>query len=210
MKRNPIILEGKSIDFGLALLFAFLALVSLINSAGQRGDIQRIESFAAIPLLIAASYSFAVRHQARIPTYRDETLIPTLSYLSPFLVFNADYVLSYNFHLPSLSLIAVPGIVLTCISMVYLRGSFSILPSIRQLVTTGPYRYIRHPIYFGEFLYVLGIMLLAFNILSILFFAALIALLMARIRVEERKLMAEPDYLGYAKSVKYRFIPLIY
>jgi protein-S-isoprenylcysteine O-methyltransferase Ste14 len=210
MMRKPIILEGKSIDFGLASLFAFLALVSLINSARQGSDIQRIESMAAVPLLIAASCSFALRRPAKVPTYMDETLIPTLSYLSPFLVLNADFLLGYDLHLPTLSLIAIPGIVLTCISMFYLRSSFSILPSIRQLVTTGPYRFIRHPIYFGEVLYVLGVMLLAFNILSILFFFSLIVLLLARIRIEERKLMAEPAYLGYAKRVKYRFIPLIY
>ena len=210
MNRRPIILEGKSIDFGLALLFAFLALISLANASDVANEVQRIESIAAIPLLIGASCSFALRRPAKVPTYSDETVVPMLSYLSPFLVLNADYLMPYDSSVPFLAYIAIPGMLIALISMIYLRGSFSILPSVRQLVTNGPYRFIRHPIYLGEVLYVLGVMSLGFNSLSLLLFAALIALLIARIRIEERKLMAEPSYRGYAENVRYRFIPLIY
>ncbi len=203
-------MEGKSIDFGLALLFTFMACVSLASATGPGLFTQRIESIAAIPLLIAAGCSFALRRPAKVPTYSDETIIPIFSYLSPFFVLNADYFLAYDSSLSTMSFIAIPGIVLVIISMIYLRSSFSVLPSVRELVTSGPYQFIRHPIYLGEALYVTGMMLLAFNLLSVLFISAFFALLFARVRIEERKLMMEPAYLGYAQSVRFRFIPLIY
>ncbi len=203
-------MEGKSIDYGMTFLFLSLALISLVNATRQATASQAVESIAAVPLLIAASCSFALRIPARVPTYRDEMVIPMLSYLSPFLVLNADMLYRYDSELSTLSFIAIPGMALACISIAYLRESFSILPSVRQLVTAGPYRFIRHPIYLGEALYVIGVMLLAFNVLSIVFLAAFILLLLARIRIEERKLMAEPDYLEYAQNVRYRFLPLIY
>ncbi len=210
MERKPVIFEGKSIDYALALFFGFLALVSLSNAARLNSEALEIESFAAVPLLIGASCSFALRQAANMPAYRDEMLLPMLSFLSPFLVLNANYLQANDLSLPAASLVAIPGIVLTCISMIYLRKSFAILPSVRQLVTAGPYRYIRHPMYLGELIYVLGAMMLAFSLLSLLFFALFIVLLISRIRIEERKLMAEPAYLGYARGVRYRLIPMLY
>lgn len=37
--------------------------------------------------------------------------------------------------------------------------SFSIVPEARQLKTTGPYRFVRHPVYFGQFLAQAGVWL---------------------------------------------------
>src|ERR1700722_18522498 len=41
------------------------------------------------------------------------------------------------------------GVVLTQVSRVYMGRSFGILPANRGIVSKGPFRWVRHPIYFG-------------------------------------------------------------
>jgi len=95
-------------------------------------------------------------------------------------------------------------------SIVVLRRSFAVLPSVRDIVTRGPYRWVRHPLYLGEAIFVLGVMLLAFNLASLLLYLGFLALMLARIRIEERKLFAQEEYRSYARSVRYRMLPYLY
>jgi protein-S-isoprenylcysteine O-methyltransferase Ste14 len=78
-----------------------------------------------------------------------------------------------------------------------------------QVVTRGPYRYLRHPSYTGGLVALLGIGVALGNWLSIL--AALViplAAILARIRVEENRLTAAlgDDYRNYAARTR-RLIP---
>ena len=58
----------------------------------------------------------------------------------------------------------VLGLGLSLVSTIYLRSSFSVLPERRKIIITGPYRYIKHPIYVGYVLMAFGQSLAAGNV----------------------------------------------
>jgi protein-S-isoprenylcysteine O-methyltransferase Ste14 len=71
-------------------------------------------------------------------------------------------------------------------------------PGERSLVTTGPYRFIRHPAYAGMLAANLGFALFFRSVPSALAWLALLAALIWRIRVEERVLWSVPGYPEFA------------
>ena len=80
-----------------------------------------------------------------------------------------------------------------------------------ELVTSGPYRFIRHPIYSGIFLMLLGTFIYYGNLFVFLIFALAAIMFVLRMSREE-KIMAEffgEKYINYIKSSK-RLIPWVY
>jgi len=76
------------------------------------------------------------------------------------------------------------------------------------VVTRGPYRFVRHPIYFGGVLVMLGESLWLGSILALIAMCVPTAILIARIHFEERFLAGNVQgYGGYAAQVRYRLIP---
>jgi protein-S-isoprenylcysteine O-methyltransferase Ste14 len=77
-----------------------------------------------------------------------------------------------------------------------------------SVVTTGPYAYVRHPLYAGALLILLGVPPLLGSWWGLLGAAALIMLIGLRTVLEERTLSAELDgYTDYAARVRYRLVP---
>lgn len=80
-----------------------------------------------------------------------------------------------------------------------------------RVVTTGPYAYVRHPMYAGALLFFVGVPLLLGSWWGLALAPLLTALLVFRIGVEERTLRAGlPGYREYAARVRYRLIPLVW
>jgi protein-S-isoprenylcysteine O-methyltransferase Ste14 len=76
------------------------------------------------------------------------------------------------------------------------------------VVTHGPYRFVRHPIYLGGVLVMLGESLWLGSNLALIAMCVPTAILVARIRFEERFLVANVrGYGDYAANVRYRLIP---
>jgi protein-S-isoprenylcysteine O-methyltransferase Ste14 len=81
----------------------------------------------------------------------------------------------------------------------------------QKTVSSGPYRYVRHPFYTGAMLYFLGSPLLLGSWLGLALAPLLIAAVAFRAVMEERLLAAELDgYAAYAGRVRWRLVPGIW
>ena len=80
----------------------------------------------------------------------------------------------------------------------------------QRLVRTGPYTFVRNPIYSGIALAVFGTALVAGTIGGLLGFALVVASLWQKGRLEERFLLAEfgDEYAAYQRKVKF-LIPFV-
>lgn len=81
----------------------------------------------------------------------------------------------------------------------------------QQVITTGVYGLVRHPLYLGCALMMLGAPLLIGSVYGLLISALGLLLLVGRIMGEERMLLEELDgYAAYRQKVKYRLIPFVW
>ena len=79
-----------------------------------------------------------------------------------------------------------------------------------RLVTGGPYRYIRHPMYASLLLVTFPLVLNQFSMLRLTIWFVLLADLLLKLRHEERLLEREVDgYSGYMRRTK-RVLPFVY
>jgi protein-S-isoprenylcysteine O-methyltransferase Ste14 len=77
-----------------------------------------------------------------------------------------------------------------------------------RVVSTGPYAWVRHPMYSGSVLFFVGAPLLLGSWWGAGMLPLFIALFAIRARIEERALIAGlPGYADYATRVRYRLLP---
>jgi len=109
--------------------------------------------------------------------------------------------------------LGVAGVVLGGWAAATLGSSLTPFPRPKpdgELVTSGPFAFVRHPIYTALLLFFAGGSLL-FERWALLGVAALAVLWTLKARVEERHLArAFPAYADYRRRVRARFVPLVY
>lgn len=100
------------------------------------------------------------------------------------------------------------GTLFTIWSLATLGRCFGLFPEVRGLVLRGPYRLVRHPVYLGELIASLGLLLVKPHPLIVALFAVFVALQYGRTIYEERALSAAypDDYPAYALRVP-RLVP---
>lgn len=91
---------------------------------------------------------------------------------------------------------------------------FGTIPSLRKksnLVTSGIFRIVRHPIYSGTLMTVLGWTILWKSLISLLYFPVLFLLCYLVVVFEERGLLEEygDKYADYKKNTTKRLIPFV-
>jgi protein-S-isoprenylcysteine O-methyltransferase Ste14 len=92
-------------------------------------------------------------------------------------------------------------------SLLGLGRSFAVFPSRRRVVQSGPYRFVRHPIYAAETLMLLSSTAAAASAAAVVVAALAVGLLIVRIGVEERFLLSDGRYGAYAAAVRWRLLP---
>jgi protein-S-isoprenylcysteine O-methyltransferase Ste14 len=81
----------------------------------------------------------------------------------------------------------------------------------QTVISTGPYAFVRHPMYSGALIMLLGTPLALASGWGLVPFAFLIVVIVVRLLDEEKLLLANlPGYAEYVARVKYRLMPLVW
>jgi protein-S-isoprenylcysteine O-methyltransferase Ste14 len=99
------------------------------------------------------------------------------------------------------------GVGIGSASLLALGRCFGVFPEVRGLVTHGPYRWVRHPLYLGEIVSSLGVVIGVASAPLFGLFACMCVLQYWRARNEERVLAAAfPEYEAYSRHT-WRLVP---
>ena len=173
-------------------------------------DALSIASVGIFSLFIAGLYIFRLQ-----PINRFAGLVPALTAAAGTFLAWSLLLLKARTDLPAevkilVTLLVLGGNIYGLIALRHLGRSFSIFPESRRLITTGPYHYMRHPLYVAEAIAMLGAMINFLSPEAVIIFATQLSMQFMRMGYEEKVLRSTfPEYAAYAKRTA-RIIPGIY
>jgi protein-S-isoprenylcysteine O-methyltransferase Ste14 len=159
-----------------------------------------VETLMFIAIII--SYAIRTEPQERSRGLK-EIVIPIIGALTPFaLLLTPPHSWTYHniYGLYAVFYWMTAATALTVWGMWTLRRSFSITVEVRTLVTNGPYRWLKHPIYIGEILTAGGVMAWRFSLRNLAIFIIFVIFQILRARWEEDKL--KKYYPNYRQNKK--------
>jgi protein-S-isoprenylcysteine O-methyltransferase Ste14 len=226
MTLNAKVLVGRIIQFLLIALTLFLAAGTIAWLAGW--------------IFLTLFYSFSIpldrtllKHDPGLMEERNTMFKPNqkgwdkVFVMLFFFTFIAWLVLmpldAVRFHWSQVPvwLQVVGALALSCsLLLMYLtfRENSYLSPMVRMqeergqtVVSTGPYRYVRHPLYASSLLFISGSALLLGSLYGLLLSVVFTGMLAVRAVLEERMLRKElQGYDAYMAQVKYRLIPHVW
>jgi protein-S-isoprenylcysteine O-methyltransferase Ste14 len=204
---------------GYAVFFATLQMAGLASYVHEAdaarplvfyaiGMVMRLSTITFLLLLAAATIL-----RAR-PTGKARGLEPRISaMIGAFLVYAIP--LFPRRELPVIAemvstLLVLFGSAAAIYTLLQLGRSFSLMAEARRLVTSGPYRLVRHPLYLAEELAVIGISMQFFSLSAAFVLAVQIAFQLRRMHNEEAVLAESfPEYAAYRQRTA-RLLPGVY
>jgi len=105
---------------------------------------------------------------------------------------------------------AIGGNLMQAWAKLVLRRSFGVAPANRGIKISGPYRFVRHPMYAGYAFVHMGVLVLMFSPMNVVIYAIGWWAQILRILAEERLLSQDPAYAEYMTKVRWRLIPGVF
>ena len=99
------------------------------------------------------------------------------------------------------------GLLIAVYARLSLGRNIGFVPAQRQIVTTGAYGFVRHPIYTAAFVNYVALLLLRYSRGTAILVALGIFWFLLKSVIEERFLRTDPDYSAYMARVRRRWIP---
>jgi protein-S-isoprenylcysteine O-methyltransferase Ste14 len=170
--------------------------------------LSKLASLAFVFVLLAL---LITRHP---PRGRSAGMLPRIAalagtYLGVAILLLPPLQLSATLYLVSAALI-LSGTLFGLYAVLRLGRSLSIMPEARRLVTAGPYSVIRHPLYLGEAIALVGLTLQYLSPWALILLALQFAFQLERMKYEERVLSGIfPEYQGYQARTA-RLLPGLY
>lgn len=144
-------------------------------------------------------------------------LFGTVCYFGIFLVSGLDFRFGWSEMPLYLEAAGFAGIVLAFSAMFWVMRENTYLSRVvevregQKVVTTGPYRYVRHPLYVAGIVYCFAIPLSLGSFYGIIPSLGLVAMLLARTYMEDKTLHEElPGYREYAQKTRYKLVPRVW
>jgi protein-S-isoprenylcysteine O-methyltransferase Ste14 len=193
--------------------FELLFAVYLLRGANELGLL--LVPIVAHQLLMSAGFLLRPAARAKLSTWHSRFVSYGTYLLVPvFLAIAQSWMPqtvtpTANAALRNLgALVWLAGCIYGVLGVWELRYSFSIEPQARTLVTSGPYRWARHPIYAAYLAQYAGIFLIRPSMPFAIVLLVWLGMLIPRLRFEERILQRTfPEYSSYAHNVG-MFMPL--
>ncbi|TWB88456.1 protein-S-isoprenylcysteine O-methyltransferase Ste14 [Bradyrhizobium macuxiense] len=102
------------------------------------------------------------------------------------------------------------GLIMMLVTVRHLGRSFSLVPQARSVVQSGPYRWIKHPLYLSEEIVFLGVVLQHLSWMTVALLVLHVGIQVWRIHYEEDVLRRTlPEYSSYEAS-RWRLIPYVW
>ena len=108
---------------------------------------------------------------------------------------------------PAAGFVALMGLVVQLSAKLTLGRSLGLVPAHRGLKLSGPYRYVRHPMYAGYLVTHLAFLLVNPTWWNFAVYGLCYGLQLPRLLAEERLLRRDADYRAYENVVRYRLVP---
>ena len=204
---------------GYAVFFATLQMAGLARYVHESdaarplalyaiGMVMRLSTITFLLLLAAATIL-----RAR-PTGKARGLEPRISaFMGAFLVYVIPLYPRRELSAPAemvSTLLVLFGSAAAVYTLLRLGRSFSLMAEARRLVTSGPYRLVRHPLYLAEELAIIGIFIQFLSLSTAFVLAVQIVFQLRRMHNEEAVLAESfPEYAAYRQRTA-RLLPGVY
>jgi protein-S-isoprenylcysteine O-methyltransferase Ste14 len=229
---QPAKLDRSGINRIFQVLGFFLVMGAFLFGCAGRLDWWEAWALLAIyGLGIAANATWTLRHDPGVINERGQVasnakswdkvigLIYTILLMATYAVAGMDVRSNGSLVPLAVKLVGAAGTILSMALVFWVMTANTFLSSFVRIqedrghytVTSGPYRYVRHPMYAGLLLFFLGTPCLLGSWWALVPGILNVILFVVRTILEDRTLQAElPGYREYAQHVRYRLVPGIW